>query len=69
MSFEQLMEKKLLSSAKDESKQFYELCFFMAKEFGWSYSQMMETPIPFVLGICDESKKYYKKVESVKRRK
>lgn len=42
--------------------------FICAKEFGWSYIDLMQTPIPYVLDIIDkwqqlkkEEKKAYKK--------
>ena len=38
--------------------------FFMAKEFGWSYEQIMNTPIPFIMGILGELRDFNKAQEA-----
>jgi len=50
MDFRTSIENRLAGKGKKSSiDQFHDLCFLLSKEFGWSYDQIINTPIPFLI--------------------
>lgn len=67
MNFSNIIENTIIKKT-DTTKIYNNINYLMIREFGWSYKELMETPIPFVFDMYDlikkqseESKKHNKK--------
>jgi hypothetical protein len=70
ISFRDRIEKNIFKSKnKDGLDIFHEVSFVLVKEFGWSYDDIAEAPIPFIFNILDELKKFHKKEEAVLKKR
>ena len=72
MNFQKLIENRLLTKKKqDPMDSFHDICFILAKEFGWSYNEVINTPSPYILEIAHKLIEYKKKeaAEMKKKRK
>ena len=65
------MENKLFKKKRqDPMDSFHDICFILAKEFGWSYNDIIDTPSPYILEIADRLMQYKKKeAAEMKKRK
>lgn len=69
MNFQQRIEQAIGKKSKPAEKVFHEVCFILAKEFGWSYNDIMSAPIPFVLGVLDELRDFNKREEAAMKKR
>jgi len=70
MNFQSRIERSILKSKHRSGVDiFHEVCFVLAKEFGWSYNDISTCPIPFVLGTLNELDKFRKLEEAARKRR
>lgn len=67
MSFQERIESSIMKRGVDPYKSFHEVCFVLAKEFGWSYSEIVEAPLPFIIEVVGLLEKFNK--EQIKQHK
>lgn len=60
MNFQQLVEHAIMKKRDSPEKVFHQVCFLLAKEFGWSYDDIINAPIPFVISMVSLIEDYYK---------
>lgn len=53
MNFQSQIESKLFKKNISSYKNYHQICYILAKEFGWSYNQMNNSPSPYVLELID----------------
>lgn len=68
MNFAQRIESKLFKKSKSPHKFFHEVCFILAKEFGWSYEEIINSPTPFVLGMMQELEEHHKREKAAMKK-
>ena len=61
--------EKTIGVKNDISKSFRKMSFVLAHEFGWSYDEIMEAPIPFVFDMKDELVEMKRKEKEAMRKR
>lgn len=62
MNFQERIESTIFKGkGKDPYKVFHEICFMLSHEFGWSYEEIVNAPMPFIIAIGNEIDDFNKK--------
>jgi hypothetical protein len=67
MNFNERIEKIINKKNSKDSSDYAN--FVCVKEFNWSYSELMKTPIPFVLAMLEQWKKMKEAEKKASRRR
>lgn len=69
MNFQEKIEKAIRKTKDSPEKVFHDTCYILAKDFHWSYEDIINTPIPFIMGIMDSYGEHLKQREKIYKKK
>ena len=61
MNFQERINRSIGKQRKTPLKAFHEIIFVLGKEMGWSPREVLESPMPLVLGVMDELQAHFKR--------